>query len=127
MSVEFGGSPAETGSTYHWSGNDKVGEGRMTIVEQRPPERLVIRLEFLRPWSQTSTTTFALAPEGAGTRITWAMSGESDFLGKLTSLFLSFDRMVGPDFERGLAALAEQAAAEARAGASALSSPAPGP
>ena len=64
-------------------------------------------------WTQSSTTVFALAPEGAGTRVTWAMSGENGFVGKAMSLFMDLDTMVGPDFEKGRAAL--QALAEAEA------------
>jgi hypothetical protein len=113
MKTDYQGPPSGKGAAYHWSGNDKVGEGRMTITGEKPPEQLVIRLEFLKPWTQTSTTVFALAPEGAGTRVTWAMSGENGFVGKAMSLFMDLDKMVGPDFEKGLAAL--QALAEAEA------------
>ncbi len=113
MKTGFQGARSGVGAIYHWSGNQKVGEGRMTITAEKPAEELTIQLEFLRPWSQTSTATFALAPEEAGTRVTWSMYGDNDFVGKAMSLFVSFDEMVGPDFEKGLAALKKQAEADA--------------
>lgn len=113
MKTDFQGARSGVGSIYHWSGNQKVGEGRMTITAEKPAEELTIQLEFLRPWSQTSTATFALAPEEAGTRVTWSMYGDNDFVGKAMALFVTFDEMVGPDFEKGLAGLKSQAEAEA--------------
>lgn len=123
MKTDYQGPASGKGAAYHWSGNDKVGEGRMTITGEKPPEQLVIKLEFLKPWSQTSTAAFALAPEGAATRVTWTMYGDSDLLGKAMSLVKDFDKMVGPDFEKGLAAL--KAVAEAEAARAAPSPPPP--
>jgi uncharacterized protein YndB with AHSA1/START domain len=113
MKTEYGGAPGAIGSTYYWLGNDKVGEGRMTVLAVAPPRRVEVKLEFLKPWASTNLTTFDLAPEGAGTKVTWAMSGKLDFLGKAMTLFMEMDKAIGPDFERGLAAL--KAGAEAAA------------
>ncbi|HVP67647.1 MAG TPA: SRPBCC family protein [Anaeromyxobacteraceae bacterium] len=117
MRDTLGGAPAGLGAVYEWSGNDKVGEGRMTIVGARPNEEVDIRLEFLKPWSQTSRTEFRLKPEAGGTRVTWAMSGENDFVGKAYGVFVDMDRIVGRDFEKGLASLrtvSEDASAKAQ-------------
>ena len=113
MKTDYQGPASGKGASYHWAGNAKVGEGRMTITGEKPGEEVAIRLEFLKPWAQVSTTTFALAPEGSGTRVTWTMYGDSDLVGKAMSLVKDFDKMVGPDFERGLSALKALAEAEA--------------
>ena len=105
MKTDYAGTPGTVGSTYHWKGNDKVGEGRMTITELVPDRLVQVKLEFLKPWEQTSITDFSFVPDGAGTKVTWGMSGEHDFVGKLFALFMDMDKMVGPDFEKGLAAL----------------------
>jgi hypothetical protein len=105
MKRELSGAPAGPGAVYYWVGNDKVGEGRMTITDSRPAQSVTIRLEFLKPFAATNTTQFDLAPEGGGTRVTWTMSGRNNFISKAVCLFMSMEKMVGPDFERGLANL----------------------
>ena len=105
MKVEYSGPKGGYGSVYSWKGNDKVGEGRMTMTGALRNELVQIKLEFLKPWEQTSTTEFRFVPEGGGTRVTWTMSGTHDFVGKLFAIFMDMDKMVGPDFEKGLAAL----------------------
>jgi uncharacterized protein YndB with AHSA1/START domain len=111
MKTDYSGTDGQIGAAYHWVGNDKVGEGRMTITELAPPRRVAIRLEFLKPFAATNTTVFDLAQEQGGTRVAWVMSGRNDTVGKLFSLFMDMDKMVGGDFERGLAALKAQAEA----------------
>ena len=113
MKRERSGAPAGTGAVYYWSGNKKVGEGRMTITDSRPPSSLTIRLEFIKPWTATNTTQFDLAPSGAGTHATWTMSGHNNFMAKAFCLFMDMDKMVGGDFDKGLAALDAVAAAAA--------------
>jgi hypothetical protein len=93
------------GAIYTWSGNDKVGEGRMTITEARPGERVGIELVFLRPYQSKADTGFTIAPEGAGSRITWEMSGHYDRIERVMMMFMDMDKMIGGDFERGLASL----------------------
>jgi hypothetical protein len=105
MKTTYEGPDAAVGASYAWSGNDKVGQGRMTITGATPPRRLVIKLEFLAPWKSTNQTTFDLSEEQGGTRVAWIMEGHNDFVGKAMSLAMDMDKMVGPDFEKGLAAL----------------------
>lgn len=100
-----GPEPGGVGATYAWAGSDKAGEGQMTITEATPAERVVIKLDFIKPWASTCTTTFGFAPEGAGTRVSWTMSGKHDFMSKAMCVFMPMDKMIGPDFERGLASL----------------------
>lgn len=109
MRRTFGGAPNGVGATYAWQGNGDVGAGRMTITEAVPPSRVAIDLAFLEPFEAHNVTEFTLAPTSAGTRVTWAMRGPQPFLGKVMSVFLRPDAIVGPDFEKGLAALKREA------------------
>ena len=113
MKTEYGGPAAGTGATYNWVG-DKAGEGRMTITNARPGSEIVIKLDFLKPMEETATTTFLFVPEGAGTKVTWTMAGNTGFIGKAMCLIKDMDQMIGPDFEKGLTALKGVAESEAQ-------------
>lgn len=101
----FEGPNSGVGASMAWSGNRKVGAGRMTILECVKDELLRIKLEFQRPMRATHAAAFELKPEGPGTRLVWTMKGKNDFQAKLFSLFVDCDRLIGADFERGLANL----------------------
>lgn len=105
MTKTFEGAEMGTGAIHGWSGNDQVGEGRMTITAVKENQQIDIGLEFMRPWKSQSVTTFSLVEAGEGTQVTWTMTGQNDFMGKALSLFSDMDKMVGPDFEKGLASL----------------------
>jgi hypothetical protein len=105
MKREFSGPDSGPGASYHWVGNKQVGEGRMTITDSRPPQSVTIRLEFIAPWTATNTTQFDLAPSGTGTQVTWTMTGSNNFMAKVFCVFMNMDKMVGGDFEKGLAGL----------------------
>jgi hypothetical protein len=109
MKVEYSGPSAGVGSVYYWKGNDKVGEGRMTMTAVLKDQLVEIQLQFIKPWEQTSKTSFTFQPDVSGTKVTWSMKGERDFVGKLFGLFMDMDKMVGPDFEKGLQALRDKA------------------
>jgi uncharacterized protein YndB with AHSA1/START domain len=115
----FEGAASGTGAGYSWIGNDKVGEGRMTITESKPSERVEIKLEFIKPYAATNKTEFTLKPSGSNTSVTWAMSGENGFMAKAMSLFMDMEKMIGPDFEKGLAGIKEISEADAKKRASA--------
>ena len=110
MKTTFSGAAAGAGAVYDWTGNDKVGQGRMTILDAEPNSKVTIRLEFIKPFASTCTAGFALAPDGNGTRVTWSMDGNNNFVGKAFSLFMNMDKVVGGDFERGLQQLGAAAA-----------------
>ena len=114
MQVSYSGTTGAAGSAYSWKGNDKVGEGRMTIVAATPPSSLDIKLEFIRPFASTSESSFAFADAPSGTAVTWTMVGHNNFMGKLAGSFMNFDKMIGGDFERGLSQLQAVAEAEAK-------------
>ena len=112
MRRTYGGAPSGVGAEYAWDGDKNVGKGRMRIVEAAPPSRVVVQLDFEKPFEGHSVARFTLTPAGDGTAVTWAMQGENRFVGKLISVFMSMDRMIGDQFETGLAnlkALAEKA------------------
>lgn len=111
MTRAYSPDAAGLGAWYAWSGNAQVGRGKMTVVESEPGRRLAFRLEFMEPFESTARTTFAFAPEGGGTKVTWSMDGTNDFLAKTMGVFMDFEAMIGADYERGLAAL--QTVAEA--------------
>jgi len=113
MKQTYEGAPAGTGAIYAWAGNDEVGEGRMTIVESRPNELVRIKLPFLKPFAATATTDFTFKPEGNQTAVTWSMAGEKNFTAKAVHLFMDMDKMIGGQFEKGLADM--KAAAESGA------------
>lgn len=104
---DYSGPDHGVGSTYHWSGNKKAGEGEMQIKESTPTS-VVVDLEFLKPFKATNVTTFSLVPAGDATEVTWTMIGTR---GALMSLMgkLFFDKAIGRDFEKGLAALKQSA------------------
>jgi hypothetical protein len=112
--VVFTGPAAGVGAAFAWDGNNKVGAGSMTITESRPAELVGSRLEFLKPFKATNAVEFAFQPEGGGTAVTWSMSGKNIFLSKLFGLFVNCDKMVGRDFEKGLASLKALAEAVAK-------------
>ena len=105
MKKTIEGPSAGVGSIYTWSGNSDVGEGRMTILESDPDQRVRIKLEFIKPFAATNMTEFTLKPEGSGTLVNWEMTGENNFLSKAFDLFMNMDKTVGADFEKGLAQL----------------------
>ena len=105
MKKTYDGAPAGTGAIYSWSGNDKVGEGRMTLTESRPSDLIRIKLEFMKPFAATNTTEFSFKPDSNQTVVTWSMFGENNFMAKAFGLLMNMDKMVGGDFEKGLAQL----------------------
>ena len=105
MKQAYEGPPAGTGAIYTWAGNDQVGEGRMTLTESRPSDLIRIKLEFLKPFAATNTAEFTFKPEGNQTVVTWSMTGKNNFIAKAVHLFMNMDKMVGGDFEKGLAQL----------------------
>lgn len=101
----YSGSESGTGAVYAWSGNRKAGQGRMTILDATAPSRVQIDLEFEKPFKARNDTVFAIQPEGAGSRVTWSMTGKKTLVTKVMGVFKSMDKMVGPDFEKGLTRL----------------------
>jgi hypothetical protein len=114
MTKKHEGPEAGVGAIYEWSGNDKVGTGRMSITESEPSKKIAIKLEFMKPWEATNTTLFTLTSTGKDVEVSWAMEGENNFMAKAASLFMDMDAMVGKDFEAGLLSLQKLVEAEAK-------------
>jgi uncharacterized protein YndB with AHSA1/START domain len=115
LTRRYSGAATGKGSVYEWEGNKKAGKGRMEIRETTSPSNVVITLDFIEPWAAHNTTEFTLAPSAGGTDVIWAMYGPSLFANKLMGLFMSMDKLVGKDFERGLANLKQAAESGATA------------
>jgi hypothetical protein len=103
MKMTFTGPEAGAGASYTWSGNGKVGEGRMTIMESRANELVKIKLEFMKPFTATNASEFTFQPQGSQTNVTWSMTGKRNFMMKGMSLVMNMDKMLGGQFEQGLA------------------------
>ena len=103
MKMTYAGPPSGPGASYAWAGNNHVGERRLTITESRPNDLVRIKLEFMKPLAATNTATFTFKPQGNQTAVTWSMEGRNNFLAKAINLFMNMDRMVGSQFEKGLA------------------------
>lgn len=111
----FEGPSSGKGAAFAWAGNNKVGEGRMTIVESRPDELIRIKLEFQKPFAATNTAEFSFKPEGDRTAVTWSMYGHNNFVARAVCLFVDMDKALGAEFEKGLAGIKSAAEASAQA------------
>ena len=105
MQRTYEGPPSGKGAVYGWEGNKNVGSGRMEIIEAQPPSKILIKLDFLKPFEAHNVAEFTMLPQGAGTHLTWVMRGPAPFMSKLMQVFMNIDQMVGKDFEAGLASL----------------------
>ena len=105
MKKTYGGAPSGVGAVYQWDGNNKVGKGRMEVMEVVPPTKVAIKLDFERPFKGHNIAEFALQPQDGGTRVTWSMRGASPLVARIMGLVIDMDRMIGRDFETGLATL----------------------
>ncbi len=105
MKRTFSANTSGKGATYAWDGNNDVGKGSMEIAESAAPSKLTIHLSFQKPFEARNLVTFALRPAGGGTEVTWSMQGDSNFMSKVFQVFMDMDKMVGKDFEAGLANL----------------------
>jgi len=101
--VGYEGAPAGKGAAFTWVDNDKVGEGRMTIVESRPAEFVDIKVDFTRPFKGTNSSAFTFKPAGDGTGVTLTMSGHQNFVAKAMCLVLNGKKMIGDQLDNGLA------------------------
>ena len=106
----YSGPDAGEGARYAWNGNRKAGAGSMEITRVTDGE-VVVDLEFLKPFKAKNVTTFLLEPQGDSTRVTWRMTGERPLMMRLMGPLINMDKLVGKDFEKGLARLDEAARA----------------
>ena len=105
MKRSYSGTASGKGAVYAWEGNKNVGSGRMEILDASAPAKIVIKLDFFTPFEGHNTAEFTMLPQGDATNVTWLMYGPLPFMGKIMHVFINMDRMVGKDFEIGLANL----------------------
>lgn len=104
--VTYSGPEAGVGAASSWAG-EKTGEGSATITESKPGELVRERMDWKKPMEGTSTVEFTFKPQDGKTQVTWAMYGDSNYVGRLMSVFMDCDSMCGPIFSKGLADLAQ--------------------
>jgi uncharacterized protein YndB with AHSA1/START domain len=109
MEKTFEGTGEGPGSSYAWNGNDKVGEGRNTILDIKQDKFIHMRLDFVRPFKASNDVKFTFEPSGSSTNVNWSMTGHNGFIGKAFCMFMNMDKMVGTDFEKDLAAMKAEA------------------
>lgn len=112
---QYEGAERGEGAIYDWVGDSKAGEGRATIVQVQQDQQVAVRLDFRKPFRASNLAVFHFSPRGESTEVTWAMSGERNFLFKAMSLFMSMDKVVGSMFEQGLRELKTLSETQARA------------
>jgi uncharacterized protein YndB with AHSA1/START domain len=102
----FEGPDTGEGAVFRWNGNDEVGEGALTITEVKPHEKIQMRIEFTRPMQDESIIEFTFEPKGEQTVVNWSMIGRyPNFFGKMFCTLMNMDKMIGDDFEKGLASM----------------------
>jgi len=109
MKRTYSGAESGKGAVYAWDGNKNVGSGRMEILDASSPSKIVIKLDFFKPFEGHNTAEFTIQPErdAATTNITWVMHGPAPFMSKVMQVVMNLDKMIGKDFEAGLANLKE--------------------
>ncbi|MBM3577289.1 MAG: SRPBCC family protein [Alphaproteobacteria bacterium] len=120
--THYEGPTTGPGAAFEWSGDKKVGAGRLTIVDSLPSERVDLKLDMRKPFAVTNDVTFFLAPDGEltegrwlaralgfggesaarKTHIVWSMSGDASLMSRAMNIFMSRDKMIGDQFEKGL-------------------------
>ncbi len=107
MKRSYSGAESGKGAVYAWDGDRDVGSGRMEILDASSPSKIVIKLDFFKPFEAHNTAEFTMLPQGdaATTTINWVMHGPAPFISKVMQVFMNIDSMVGTDFETGLANL----------------------
>ena len=105
MKRTYEGAERGKGAVYAWNGDKNVGSGRMEILESTASSKVVIKLDFFTPFEGHNTAEFTMLPQGDATHVTWLMHGPANFMSRLIQVFMNLDRMIGRDFEAGLANL----------------------
>lgn len=105
----YSGAGGGKGAIYAWEGDKNVGSGRMEILETNSPSLVKIQLDFLKPFEAHNIAEFTMLPQGNATNLDWVMSGPAPFMSKVMQVFMSFDKMIGKDFEAGLAKIKSNA------------------
>ncbi len=111
MTKTFSGAPKGPGAVYEWDGNGKAGKGKMELTSAETNRHVSIKLDFSAPMKATNFSDFTIEPNGATSTVTWSMKGNNGFAGKLFATIVNMDKLLGGDFEKGLALMKAQAEA----------------
>ncbi len=103
--LTYRGPARGVGAAHDWDGNSKVGRGSVEVIASQPPANVVMRLDMIKPMKASNRVEFTLVPQGTATTVTWAMSGRQPLMAKVMTVFIDCDKMVGGEFEKGLASL----------------------
>ena len=103
--IGFEGPGSGKDAAFTWSGNDKIGEGRMTIVDSRPADLVDVKVDFTKPFENTSNSKFEFKPEANQTLVTWSTGGQQNFLEKAMCIVFNGKKMLGDEMEKGLSNL----------------------
>ncbi|CAA7386822.1 SRPBCC family protein [Chryseobacterium fistulae] len=97
IQITYSGTSGQIGDSYHWKGNDQVGEGEQTVIGVIPNERLTSKLHFISPWEGEAKASFILTPESNGTKVTWTMDNELTPMMKMMKPMMNgqMDKMFG--------------------------------
>ena len=101
----YSGSESGVGAKYRWEGNNKAGVGEMQIIESTPGAKVIMKLDFMKPFAAHNIGEFTMQPDGQGTKVTWLMKGPRPFIGKVMNTIMNIDKMIGSQFEEGLRSL----------------------
>jgi hypothetical protein len=105
MKRSFSGATSGKGAVYEFEGNNQIGAGRLEITDTTPPSKVVLRFDVVKPFAASHTIEYSITPKGDATEVNWAMHGQQPLLARAICLFFNMDKMVGADFEQGLASL----------------------
>ncbi len=105
MKVAYSGPDSGKGAAHDWDGNNDVGKGRLEIMDSTPASKVTMKLQMIKPMEANNTVDFTLEPKGNSTLVTWSMNGSVPFAAKIMHVIFDMDKMVGTDFEAGLANL----------------------
>jgi hypothetical protein len=105
MKRRLGGAASGKGAIYEFEGNGQIGAGRLEITDATPPSKVVLKLDMIKPFQASHTIEYSMVPKGDATEVNWAMHGHQPLLARAICLFFNMDKMVGADFEAGLASL----------------------
>jgi uncharacterized protein YndB with AHSA1/START domain len=101
------------GAWYTWKGG-QIGSGKMAVVAEKRPERVDHDLQFIEPFASRADVALILEPAEGGTRVRWTMTSAQGWISKAMCLVVDMDAMLGADFDKGLASLAQLAETEER-------------
>ena len=103
--LTYSGPASGKGAANDWDSDGQAGKGRLEITDSAPPSQVTMRLDMIKPMEGHNTIVFALQRQAGSTDVTWSMTGGYPYIAKVMCVFFSMDRMIGGEFDKGLAGL----------------------